>query len=192
MRGHPVEFDDPSHRPCAPPSYRVAVSLRRVDPPTRRGLLFRLYLRLATSPPASWLSRHVLWKLDPQLLRLTGGRFSMSFPLPTGLLETTGARSGVVRRNAVIYFHDGDRVTLIASKLGAPENPAWFHNACANPEVRFGGRPFRASVVVDDAERARLFALADRVFPTYATYRDRAARAGRTIPILQLEAQARS
>jgi hypothetical protein len=52
--------------------------------------------------------------------------------------------------------------------------------------VRFGGEPFRAEVIEDDAERARLWQLADRVFPAFAAYRDTAARAGRTIPIVQL------
>jgi deazaflavin-dependent oxidoreductase (nitroreductase family) len=77
-------------------------------------------------------------------------------------------------------------VTIIASKLGAPEHPSWFHNARANPDVQLGGRPFRAEVVEDEASRARLWELADRVFPPYATYRESAARAGRAIPILQL------
>lgn len=162
------------------------MSLHRVDPPARRGPLFRAYMRLLTTPSAAWLSRHVLWKVDPHVLRLTGGRFGMAFPLRTAMLETTGARSGTVRRNAVIYFHDGDRVTLIASKLGAPEHPAWFHNVKAHPDVRLAGQPFHASVIVEDAERARLLAFADRVFPPYAVYRERAARSGREIPILQL------
>ena len=146
-------------------------------------------MRLVGTTPAVWVSRHVLWKLDPLLLRLTGGRVGTSFPLPTALLETTGARTGAVRRNAVIYFHDGDRVILVASKLGAPEHPAWFHNARAHPDVRLNGEAFTATVVDDDAERARLFALADRVLPLYAVYRERAAKTGRTVPILQLEPQ---
>ena len=50
----------------------------------------------------------------------------------------------------------------------------------------FAGQPFRAEVIDDDAERARLWALADRVFPPYALFREKAARAGRTIPIIQL------
>jgi deazaflavin-dependent oxidoreductase (nitroreductase family) len=162
--------------------------LRRVDPPARRGPLFRLLVRLFTTAPVAWFSRRVLWKLDPRVMRLTGGRIGLTFPLPTAVLETTGARSGATRHNVVIYFHDGDRITLVASKLGAPENPAWFHNAKAHPDVRFGGLPFRATVIDDEAERARLFGLADRVFPPYAMYRERAARAGRAIPIIQLEA----
>jgi deazaflavin-dependent oxidoreductase (nitroreductase family) len=106
--------------------------------------------------------------------------------LPTALLVTRGARTGAERRNAVIYFHDGDRVTIIASKMGIAEHPAWFHNLVAHPDVTFGGHRFRAGVVAADAERARLWLLADRVFPPYAAYRRRAAAAGRIIPIVQL------
>jgi hypothetical protein len=65
-------------------------------------------------------------------------------------------------------------------------HPAWYHNAVADPDVSLGGRPFRAEVVTDEAERERLWELADRVFPPYASYRRRAAAAGRTIPILRL------
>jgi deazaflavin-dependent oxidoreductase (nitroreductase family) len=132
------------------------------------------------------LSRTILWKLDPHVLRLTGGRLGLGLMLPTALLETRGARTGARRRNAVIYFHDGDRVTIVASKAGAPEHPAWFHNLRADPDVTFGGIPMRASIVTDEAERRRLWALADRVFAPYATYRRDAARAARTIPIVQL------
>jgi deazaflavin-dependent oxidoreductase (nitroreductase family) len=93
-----------------------------------------------------------------------------------------------VRRNAVIYFHDEDRVTIIASLAGAERHPAWFHNLRANPDVTFGGIPMRATVVEDAAERERLWARADRVFAPYATYRRDAAKANRTIPIVQLSA----
>lgn len=86
----------------------------------------------------------------------------------------------------VIYFHDGDRGTLVASKLRLQEHPAWFHNARANPGVVFGGRPFHAEVVDDGAARARLWELADLVVPPDADYRASAGRFGRTIPILQL------
>jgi deazaflavin-dependent oxidoreductase (nitroreductase family) len=133
-----------------------------------------------------WLSRQIAWRLDPHLMRLTRGRLGMGLALPTALLETRGARTGQLRRNGVIYFHDGDQVTIIASKLGLPEHPAWFFNLRADPDVTFGGQPFRAHVVEGEAERDRLWQLADRVFPAYAAYRKRAARAGRTIPIVQL------
>jgi deazaflavin-dependent oxidoreductase (nitroreductase family) len=160
--------------------------LRHVDPRAPRGPLYRAYVRFLGTRLAAWLSMRLVWKVDPHLLRLTGGRLGMGLILPTALLETRGARSGRVRRNGVIYFHDGERVTIIASKLGAPEHPSWFHNARANPDVQLGGQPFRVEVVDDEASRARLWELADRFFPPYAIYREKAARVGRTIPILQL------
>ena len=88
-----------------------------------------------------------------------------------------------MRRNAVIYFHDGDTVTIVASKAGAPKHPAWFHNLVANPDVMFGGIPMRAAVVEGEAERERLWNLADQVFAPYASYR---RDAGREIPIVRL------
>lgn len=112
----------------------------------------------------------------------------MGLVLPTALLETEGAKSGARRRNAVIYFHDADKVTIVASKAGAPKHPAWFHNLEAHPDVTFGGIPMRASVVEEEAEQLRIWELADRVFAPYATYRREAAAANRTIPIVQLTA----
>jgi deazaflavin-dependent oxidoreductase (nitroreductase family) len=169
------------------PSVTVAGrDLPYVDPQKRRGVVYRAYARLVGMRAMGWISRMVVWKLDPLLMRLSGGRMGMGLLLPTALLETRGARTGRPRRNGVIYFHDGERVTIIASKLGLPQHPAWFHNLRAHPEVRLGGRPFKAEVVEDDSERTRLWRLADGVFPAYSDYRDRAARAGRTIPIVQL------
>lgn len=161
-------------------------ALSYVNPQSPRGALYRAWATLVASPVGLWLSRHIGWKVDPHLLRLTGGRIGTGLVIPTALLETRGARSGQTRQNGVIYFHDGERVTLIASKAGAPENPSWFYNARANPNVRLNGRPFRVEVIEDEGSRKRLWTLADRVFPPFATYRESAARSGRTIPILQL------
>ena len=158
----------------------------------RRGPLYRLFARLSGTRAMGWFSRQVAWRLDPLLLRLTGSRVGFSLQLPSALLETTGAKTGARRTNGVIYFHDGDDAIVIASKLGLPRHPAWFHNLCANPAVRLGGEAFRAEVVADAAERERLWALADDVFPPFANYRARAAAAGRTIPIVRLKAQSRA
>lgn len=162
--------------------------LEHVDPDRPPGRLRRAYAWFANTGLGRALSRHLAWRLDPFLMRVTGGRVGLGMVLPTALLETTGARSGRRRRNVVIYFHDGEKATIVASMMGMPRNPAWFHNLVAEPLVTFGGTPMRASVVGDEAERARLWALADKVFPPYAQYRREAAAAGREIPIVQLVA----
>lgn len=133
-----------------------------------------------------WLSQHVAWKLDPYLLTLTRGRLGSTGPVASGLLETIGARSGQPRRTATLYFHDGDQVVIVASKRGMPTHPAWYYNLREHPDVSFGGLPFRADIVVDEAERERLWQLADRVFPQFADYRAWAEASGRAIPIVRL------
>ncbi len=163
--------------------------LKYVDPNRPPGLISRGYASLSSTRLGRLISANVVWKVDPYLLRATRGRLGMGLVLPTALLETRGAKSGAVRRNAVIYFNDEDRVTIVASKAGDERHPAWFHNLRAHPDVTFGGIPMRATVVSDEAERDRLWTLADRVFAPYATYRREAAKANRTIPIVQLTKQ---
>src|SRR5204862_526488 len=63
------------------------------------------------------------------------------------LLTTTGAKTGQPRTHPLVYTRDGDRYLVIASKGGAPTNPAWYHNLRANPEVtvELGPETFRAT-----------------------------------------------
>jgi deazaflavin-dependent oxidoreductase (nitroreductase family) len=75
---------------------------------------------------------------------------------------------------------------IVASNAGSAKHPAWFHNLCAQPDVVFGGIPMHARVVSDGTERERLWVLADRVFPAFASYRRNAAIAHREIPIVEL------
>ena len=109
---------------------------------------------------------------------------------PTAVLETRGAKSRQPRRHALIYFNDGDSWIVIASNAGAQRHPSWYHNLLAYPDVIFGGVPMRASVVDDVDERRRLWALADQVFPAFATYRAETSEHERTIPIVRLLASA--
>jgi deazaflavin-dependent oxidoreductase (nitroreductase family) len=167
----------------------MPTQLKYVDPNRARSLFSRAFAAFSVTRLGRFLSAKVVWKVDPYLLRATRGRIGLGLVLPTALLETRGAKSGAVRRNGVIYFHDADRVTIIASKAGDEKHPAWFHNLRADPDVTLGGIPMRATVVGDEAERQRLWTLADRVFAPYATYRRDAAKANRTIPIVQLTAR---
>jgi len=167
----------------------MPAQLKYVDPNRPRSWFSRAYARFSSTRLGRLISVKVAWKVDPYLLRATRGRVGTGLVLPTALLETRGARSGAVRRNAVIYFHDEERVTIIASKAGDTKHPAWFHNLRAHPDVTFGGILMRATVVSDEAERRRLWTLADRVFAPFATYRRDAAKVERTIPIVQLTAR---
>src|SRR5215470_13874048 len=76
------------------------------------------------------------------------------------LLHTTGAKSGLERVNPVMYFIDGDRYVIIASKSGADTHPDWYGNLLANPEVsvEVGTEQFPAmAAVTSEPERTRLY-----------------------------------
>lgn len=159
---------------------------RPVDVTNRPNRFVRTYSALAAGRWPRLVSRHIAWKLDPLLLRLTRGRLATTLVIPTAVLETEGARTRIRRRNAIIYFMDGDRAIIAASNAGSATNPGWYYNLLANPDVFFGGAPMRATVIDDAQDCRRLWSIADRVFPAYATYRREASQAGRTIPIIEL------
>ena len=148
-------------------------------------------LRLLGTRPVLWFERTLIWRtlwwrLVPLAWRLTGGVLGGKAPLPTGLLETRDARNARPHRRALFYFHDGEKVTLIATTGGLPRDPYWYENALASPQVTFSGQGFLAEPVIAEADRERLWVLAGLHFPPFAAYRAHAAQAGREIPILQL------
>ena len=168
--------------------------LPRVDPPAMVSLTVRAFAAFLATGLGRWIAKNVSPKVDPWLLRATGGRLSMGLMLPSALLTTTGAKTGQPRTNPVFYFHDGPDVIVIASNYGHDKHPAWYYNASANPRVQIatngGGPVMTANAVTDPAERKRLWAMADRIYPLWPDYRRRAARCHRTIPIIRLQAAA--
>jgi deazaflavin-dependent oxidoreductase (nitroreductase family) len=150
----------------------------------------RLVRRAFDVKPVGQLLINGAPSLDPLTHRWTRGRFGQLVPLPFASMTVTGAKSGEPRTTAVLYFHDGDDVILIASNYGRTRHPAWYHNLKANPTavLQRGSRrgTYAAAEVSEEAERERLFSLADRVYPGYAQYRVRTAAVGRRIPIMRL------
>ncbi|WP_031467299.1 nitroreductase family deazaflavin-dependent oxidoreductase [Sciscionella sediminilitoris] len=132
------------------------------------------------------LARH-LANLHAFAYRLTGGLIGHRSPVPTLLLEHTGAKSGVRRQSPLAYFRDGDDLVVLASKGGYPQHPAWYHNLRANPEttVRVKGRtiPVRARTA-NPGERRRLWPDAVRHNRSFELYQ---RRTDREIPVIILE-----
>ena len=103
------------------------------------------------------------------------------------LLTTTGRRSREPRTVPLIFATDGDRCVVVASKGGAPDDPAWYQNLAANPtvEVQVKGDRFTATArTVEGNERDRCWALANAMWPRYDDY---AKRTTRVIPVVVLE-----
>jgi deazaflavin-dependent oxidoreductase (nitroreductase family) len=108
---------------------------------------------------------------------------------PVLILTTTGARTGEPRVAPLVFSRDGDRLVIMASKSGSPENPAWYANLVANPvvTVETGGEVFEARATeVHGAERERLWAAHVAEHPGFAEY---PAMTTRVIPVIVLERQ---
>jgi F420H(2)-dependent quinone reductase len=135
--------------------------------------------------PMTWFLVNVGNRIDPPLMKASGGRLKSTFSWPTVLLTHTGAKSGKKRTTPLTYFTDGDNVVLIASQGGDPRHPAWYHNVTANPEVECwangtGGR-YRAREAEGDL-RDRLWNEATEFYPGFAKYQERAP--DRRIPVV--------
>jgi deazaflavin-dependent oxidoreductase (nitroreductase family) len=102
------------------------------------------------------------------------------------LLTTTGRRSGEERTTPLIHRTDDGRWVVVASKGGTPENPAWYENLVANPEVTIQVKGEEIPVTAASAEgeeRDRLWSLMAEVWPGYDDYQ---AKTERQIPIVVL------
>jgi deazaflavin-dependent oxidoreductase (nitroreductase family) len=84
------------------------------------------------------------------------------------------------------YPADG-RIYIFATKAGAPENPASYHNLVANPKttVELGAETFPVVArVLTGTERDEIFAKQLAVEPRLGQYQTGIARA---IPVIELE-----
>ncbi|MDG4663710.1 nitroreductase family deazaflavin-dependent oxidoreductase [Mycobacterium sp. 236(2023)] len=112
-----------------------------------------------------------------------GGQFEGA---PLLILHSTGAKSGEPRTNIMMYLADDDRYLIFASKAGADDNPAWYWNLKAHPDVRIevgdDVLDVRATEL-DREERDRKYALQAQRYPGFAEYEQKTSR---VIPVIAL------
>jgi deazaflavin-dependent oxidoreductase (nitroreductase family) len=102
------------------------------------------------------------------------------------ILHTTGAKSGQERVNPMMYFREGERYVVIASKAGAPSNPDWYHNLVAHPDVSVeaGTDQFEAvASVADEPERTELYSKMEAISSGFTEYKNKTER---VIPVVIL------
>ncbi len=107
--------------------------------------------------------------------------------LPVILMTMIGASTGKVRKVPVMRVEHDGVYAAVASKGGAPDDPAWYGNLKANPEVKVqdGTEEWTATArEIDGEERAEWW---DRCVRAFATYKEYAEKTDRQIPVLLLE-----
>jgi deazaflavin-dependent oxidoreductase (nitroreductase family) len=120
--------------------------------------------------------------------RANGGKVGKPFEgMPMILVTMKGAKSGKEYTMPLVYSKDGNRYVIIASMAGAPNNPDWYHNIKAHPEVtlEIGTERFAAKAIITSGEeRERLFNAQAAIMPIFNDYRKKTTR---EIPVIALE-----
>jgi len=119
--------------------------------------------------------------------RDNGGKVGGIFAgTPLVLVHHVGARSGVKRITPLAYLAEDGRILVFASKGGADDNPAWYHNLLANPRatVELGTETFEVvALPLSGSERDKYFAKQVAVAPQFAEYQRMVTR---VIPVVEL------
>ena len=107
--------------------------------------------------------------------------------MPIILLTSVGAKTGKLRKTALMRVeHEGD-YAVVASLGGAPKHPVWYYNLKAQPHVELqdlGERHDYIAREVSGAERDAWWERAVAAYPPYADYQE---KTDRLIPVFVLE-----
>jgi F420H(2)-dependent quinone reductase len=106
---------------------------------------------------------------------------------PIVVITSVGSSSGNLRKNPVMRVERDGAYLAVASKGGAPEDPAWADNFRKHPEVELQDKAekhvYRVRELSGD-ERADWWQLAVDTWSTYASYQE---KTDRQIPLFLLE-----
>jgi deazaflavin-dependent oxidoreductase (nitroreductase family) len=106
---------------------------------------------------------------------------------PIIVLTSIGARTGHLRKTALMRVENEGVYAVVASVGGAPRNPRWYYNITANPHVELQDGPmtrdYFAREVTGD-EKAIWWERAVKTWPAYASYQ---VKTSRQIPVFVLE-----
>jgi deazaflavin-dependent oxidoreductase (nitroreductase family) len=113
-----------------------------------------------------------------------GGPFEGS---PMLLLHTTGRRSGTERVTPLVYWPEGDRMVIFASKGGAPTHPDWYRNLMAQPDTTVEVGTDTVAVHARELEGDEYRDLWDRITAAIPGLAEYQAKTSRRIPLIMLE-----
>ncbi|MEX2184611.1 MAG: nitroreductase family deazaflavin-dependent oxidoreductase [Chloroflexota bacterium] len=106
---------------------------------------------------------------------------------PVVVVTSVGARTGKLRKTALMRVERDGVYAVVASDGGIPDHPAWYPNLKAHPIVELQDGPMKADYLAreaEGAEREAWWAHAVEAFPDYATYQQRTTR---VIPVFILD-----
>jgi deazaflavin-dependent oxidoreductase (nitroreductase family) len=106
--------------------------------------------------------------------------------MPVIVLTSIGAKTGMLRKTALMRVEHAGEYAVVASLGGAPKHPVWYFNLVKNPHVELQDGAEKTDYVareVTGAEKALWWERAVAAYPPYAEYQD---KTDRQIPLFVL------
>lgn len=149
-------------------------------------------VRAATAALMRGPARHVLGPLitpsDRFVFRVSGGRWQLSAPMiPSLMLFTTGAKTGIRRETPLMCFPQADGSWYVGgSNFGLERHPSWTANLIANPRAEVHYRRQLVPVVAELLDQSAADAVWPELERQWPHYRDYEKTAGRSIRVFHL------
>jgi F420H(2)-dependent quinone reductase len=107
--------------------------------------------------------------------------------MPVIVLTTVGAKTGKLRKTALMRVEYGGVYAVVASLGGAPKHPVWYFNMLAQPQVELQDGPVKRDYLAREVVGDEKAIWWDRAVAAYPPYDDYQAKTEREIPVLVLE-----
>lgn len=108
--------------------------------------------------------------------------------MPVVVLTTKGAKSGKLRKQALMRVEHDGHYAVVASLGGAPKHPVWYFNIKAEPLVELQDGAVRKDYVAREVTGEEKAVWWERSVAAYPDYADYQAKTDREIPVFVLDA----
>jgi deazaflavin-dependent oxidoreductase (nitroreductase family) len=106
---------------------------------------------------------------------------------PIIVLSSVGARTGRLRKTALMRVEHDGVYAVVASKGGAPEHPVWYWNLKKNPHVELQDGAEKHDYLAREAAGDEYRTWWERAVEAWPPYADYQTKTDRVIPLLVLE-----
>jgi deazaflavin-dependent oxidoreductase (nitroreductase family) len=107
--------------------------------------------------------------------------------MPIIVLTSVGAKTGKVRKTALMRVEHGGEYAVVASQGGAPKHPVWYYNLKKNPHVELQDGATKRDYTARELTGPEKQVWWDRAVDAYPDYAKYQVRTDRQIPVFVLE-----
>ena len=106
---------------------------------------------------------------------------------PVIVLTSIGAKSGLLRKTALMRVEHDGQYAVVASLGGAPKHPVWYFNLVKNPHVELQDGAEKHDYLARELSGDEKAVWWERAVAAYPPYADYQTKTDRQIPVFLLE-----